>query len=53
MSVNEQIGEELNKPVIKKKKKIKRTKFYARFKENSWAADLAEIESLYSNSKNT
>ena len=51
MSVNEQIGEELNKPVIKKNK-IKRTKFYARFKENSWAADLAEIESLYSNSKN-
>ena len=49
INVNEQVAEELHKPVIKK---IKRTKVYARFKGNIWAADLAEMESLSSNNKN-
>ena len=44
VSVNEQLSEELNKPVIKK---IKRRKVYARFKDNIWGADLSEMESLY------
>ena len=33
--------EELHKPVTKK---LKSRKVYARFKDNIWAADLAEIE---------
>ena len=45
MSVNEEIAEELHKPVIKK---IKRRKIYARFKDNIWAADLGEMRSLSS-----
>ena len=49
ISVNEQLAEELHKPVIKK---FKRRKFYARFKANIRAADLAEIESLSSKNKN-
>ena len=48
MSVNEQLAEELHKPVIKK---FKRRKVYARFKDNIWASDLAEMESLSSNIK--
>ena len=36
VSVNEQLAEELHKPVIKK---IKRRKICARFKGNIWAAD--------------
>ena len=44
VSVNEQLSEELKKPVIKK---IKRRKVYARFKDNIWGADLSEMESLY------
>ena len=40
-SVNEQLAEELHKPVIKK---IKIRKFYARFKYNIWSAVLAEKE---------
>ena len=47
--VNEQLAEELHKPVIKK---FKRTKVYARFKDNIWAADLAEMASLSSKNKN-
>ena len=43
--VNEQLVEELNKPVIKN---FKRRKVYARFKENFWAADLVEMGSLSS-----
>ena len=39
MSVNEQLAEELHKPVIKN---FKRGKVYARFKGNIWTADLAE-----------
>ena len=43
ISVNEQLTEELHKPVIKK---FKKRKVYARFKDNIWAADFAEMESL-------
>ena len=46
---NEQIAEELHKPV---NKKFKRTKTYARLKYNIWAADLAEAESLSSMNEN-
>ena len=49
MSVSEQLSEELHKPVIKK---FKRRKVYARFKDNIWAADLSEMESLSSKNKN-
>ena len=40
MMVNEQLAEELNKPVTKK---FKTRKVYARFNENIWAADLAKM----------
>ena len=40
---------ELHNPVIKK---FKRRKVYARFKDNIWAADLSEMESLSSKNKN-
>ena len=49
VSVNEQPAEELHKPVIKK---IKRRKVCARFKDNVWAAVLAEMGSLSSKNKN-
>ena len=49
VNVNEQLTEELHKPVIKK---FKRRKVYARFKDNIWAADLAETGSLSSNNEN-
>ena len=45
MSVNEELAEELHKPVIKK---FKKRKAYARFKDNIWAAELAEMGSLSS-----
>ena len=48
MSVNEQLAEELHKPVIKK---FKRRKVYSRFKENIWVADLAKMGSLSSKNK--
>ena len=48
ISVNEQLAEELYKTVIKK---FKRRKVYVRFKDNIWAADLAEMESLFSKNK--
>ena len=41
VSVNEQLAEELDKPVIKK---LKKRRVYARFKENFWAVDLAEMK---------
>ena len=44
VSVNKQLVEELHKPVIKK---FKRKKVYARFKDNIWASDLAEMGSLF------
>ena len=49
MSVNESLAEELHKPVIKK---FKRWEVYARFKDNTWASDLAEMESLSFRNKN-
>ena len=42
ISVNEQIAETFHKSLIKK---LKRRKVYARFKDNIWAANLAEITS--------
>ena len=49
IGVNEQLAKELNKRV---NKKFKRRKVYARFKDNSWTADLAEMGSLSSKNKN-
>ena len=49
MNVNERLAEKLHKQIIKK---FKTRKVYARFKENIWAADLTEMESLSSNKKN-
>ena len=48
VSGNEQGIEEWHKTVIKK---FKRRRVYARFKENIWAAHLAEME-LFSKNKN-
>ena len=48
-SLNEQLVEESNKPVIKI---FERKMVYARFKDNIWAADLAEMGSLSSKNKN-
>ena len=48
MGVNEQLAEELHKPVTKKLKR----KIYARFKDNIGAADFAEMKSLSSKNKN-
>ena len=39
------LAQELHKPVIKS---FKRKKVYSKFKENIWAADLAETGSLSS-----
>ena len=44
-SVNEELAQELHKPVIKK---FKRMKVYARFKDNILAEDLAKLGSLSS-----
>ena len=44
-SVNEELAQELHRPVVKE---FKRRKFYVRFKRNIWAADLAEMGSLSS-----
>ena len=41
-SVNEELAQELHKPVIKK---FKRRKVYSKFKDNIWEANLAEMES--------
>ena len=43
------LGSELHKPVIKS---FKRRKIYARFKDNIWAADLAEMRAVSSNIPN-
>ena len=45
VSVNEQPAEELHKPVFRQ---CKRRKVSARFKGNTWMADLTEIGSLSS-----
>ena len=42
-SVNKEAAEELQKPVIRK---LKRRNVYARFKDNIWAAFLAELRAL-------
>ena len=47
--VNEQPAQELYKPVIKR---FKRKKVNTKFKDNIWAADLAEMESFSSKNKN-
>ena len=49
VSVNEQLAEELHKPLIKK---FKRRKVYARFKDSIGAVHLAEMESLSCRIKN-
>ena len=49
ISVNEQLAQELHKPIIKK---FKRRKVYARFKDNIWEVDFAEMGSLSSKDKN-
>ena len=46
--VNEQVAQELNKPVIKK---FKRRRVYARFKDDIWAEDLADMGSLSSENR--
>ena len=43
--VNEELAQELHKPVIKK---FKRRKVYTRFNDGIWATDLAEMASLSS-----
>ena len=48
ISVNEQVAKEVHKPVTKK---IKRGKFYARFKNNIWSAGFAEMEKKNNNVK--
>ena len=49
LSINKQIAEELHKSVIKK---FKRRKIYARFKDNIWAAGLANMRSWFFKNKN-
>ena len=49
LSINEKLAEELHKPVTKK---FKRRKVYARLKDNIWAADLSEMQSLPSKNEN-
>ena len=38
---NEQLAEELHKPIIRK---LKKRKVYSAFKDNIWGADLADIQ---------
>ena len=47
--LNEQLAKELHNSVIKN---FKRRKIYAKFRDNIWAADLAEMKSLPSKNKN-
>ena len=39
--LNEQLGEELHKPIIRK---FKKRKVYSAFKGNIWGADLADMQ---------
>ena len=41
MPQNEQLAEELHKPIIKK---FKRRKVYSAFKDNIWGSDLANMQ---------
>ena len=45
VDANVMLGQELPKPMIKK---FKRRKAYSRFKDSTWASDLAEMRSLSS-----
>ena len=47
VNVNEELAEEIHKPVIKNSRRV-----YAGFKDNIWAADWAEMESLSSKNLN-
>ena len=40
---NQQLAEEIHKPIIKK---FKKRKIHAAFKDNSWGADLADMQLL-------
>ena len=40
MPKNEQLAEELHKPIIRK---LKKRKVYSTFKDNIWGADLADM----------
>ena len=42
LEFNEQLTKELHKPIIRK---FKKRKFYSRFKDNIWGADLADMQS--------
>ena len=46
--VNEELAQELRKPVIRK---FQKRRVYARFKNNIWAADLAEKGSISSKNR--
>ena len=41
LEFNEQLAEELHKPIIRK---FKKRKVYSGFKDNIWVADLADIQ---------
>ena len=41
MPQNEQLADELHKPIIRK---LKKRKVYKAFKDNIWAADLADMQ---------
>ena len=41
MQQNEQLAEELHKPIIRK---LKKRKMYSSFKDNIWGADLANMQ---------
>ena len=45
---NEQLADELHKPIIKK---FKKRKVYSEFNDNIWAADLADMQLMKSNRK--
>ena len=47
-SVNEELAQEIQKPIIKK---FKRRKVHARFKDNIWLADLAEMGLFHSKNR--
>ena len=49
LRADEQLAEELHEPVTKK---FRRRKVYARFKDNIWPADVAEMEPLCFKNKN-
>ena len=41
ISLNEQLAEELHKPIIKK---LRKRRVYSAFKDNIWGADLADMQ---------